>query len=196
MKRCFRKCTQSLTHGAWSVTCLFFYIVNRQRWHAEQQFRGRSAAGPSISLSLSLFRHGMKIKSWHGLDENPAGIWLYSASCTTFPTSYSCTCLRNRHFVHGAYSVGRRSAALPRRRMMGPRGFRIFLTSALLSSEKRLTRLKPVNKWYRHKQQSGVYMCVCFYSRVLFGFFYQWCFAWLSEETAIHPLVEVDTAHL
>ena len=49
-----------------------------------------------------------------------------------------------QHVALGAtYSVGRRSAVLPRRRMTGPLGLRIFLTSALLSSENRLTRLKP-----------------------------------------------------
>lgn len=31
---------------------------------------------------------------------------------------------------------------------MGPRGLRIFLTSALLSRENRLTRLKPDKKWH------------------------------------------------
>lgn len=43
------------------------------------------------------------------------------------------------------HSVGRRRAVLPRRRMEGPRGLRILLTSALLSREKRLTRLKPIS---------------------------------------------------
>lgn len=49
------------------------------------------------------------------------------------------------------YSVGRRSAVLPRRKMTGPRGLRIFLMSALLSSENRLTRLKPkANRTFRN----------------------------------------------
>lgn len=42
------------------------------------------------------------------------------------------------------WSLGRKSAVLPKRRMTAPRGLRIFLTSLLFSRENRLTRLKPV----------------------------------------------------
>lgn len=57
--------------------------------------------------------------------------------------------------VGATYSVGRRSAVLPRRRMTGPRGLRIFLTSTLLSSENRLTRLKPkANRTFRNNAGS------------------------------------------
>lgn len=96
-----------------------------------------------------------------------------------------------QHVALGAtYSVGRRSAVLPRRRMTGPPGLRIFLTSALLSSENRLTRLKPkangrfrnnAGRMTRWRSGSAVY---------------RWCCAWLSEETASLPPVKRDTVHL
>lgn len=96
-----------------------------------------------------------------------------------------------QHVPLGAtYSVGRRSAVLPRRRMTGPRGLRIFLTSALLSSENRLTRLKPKANG-RFRNNAGRMTGWRSGSAV-----YRWCCAGLSEETSSLPPVKRDTVHL
>lgn len=96
-----------------------------------------------------------------------------------------------QHVPLGAtYSVGRRSAVLPRRRMTGPRGLRIFLTSALLSSENRLTRLKPKANG-RFRNNTGRMTGWRSGSAV-----YRWCCAGLSEGTSSLPPVKRDTVHL
>lgn len=150
----FWKCNQRLTRGSPSV-CFFYATANGQRWHVERQFRSWLAVG-FFSLSASLF-----VQTWHeknptACQHRPTERWKSSGKLTLlhflqyipYQLQLYASSLCRIRFVLCTYSVGRRSAVLPRRRMMGPRGLRIFLTSALLSRENRLTRLKPVSKWH------------------------------------------------
>lgn len=143
--------------------------------------RDLTGAGPSVYLCLlDVYIKSRAVSKRQIKFQNEA-----------FPLMFFLPVTAVQHVALGAtYSVGRRSAVLPRRRMTGPRGLRIFLTSALLSSENRLTRLKPkANGTFRNNAgrmthwQSG--------SAV-----YRWCCAGRSEETSSLPPVKRDTVHL
>lgn len=150
----FWKCNQRLTRGSPSVC---FFLRNSQWtaltcWAAVQKLISRRVFQP---LCLSLCPD-MAWKNPRACQHRPTERWKSSGKLTLlhflqyipYQLQLYVSCLCRIRFVLCTHSVGRRSAVLPRRRMMGPRGLRIFLTSALLSRENRLTRLKPVSKWH------------------------------------------------
>lgn len=156
----FWKCNHSLTHDIQIAKILLFppllFLFKHTALTCWVRVQRPKSRGFSVSLPSSLFRYDMETES----PSTQASRKLENLQNFTnsFPVKHlqrskAPRCVHG--FVRGetdetdetdvqrTYSLGRKSAVLPKRRMTAPRGLRIFLTSLLLSRENRLTRLKP-----------------------------------------------------